>query len=178
MSKLTPVKQNRAPKRPRSVSNAPARRSTRLFNFGSILDEQKVVEDMPSEADRMKELTSPTKENVEEQAREGEDLVEEDPEEKNEEMVVGKPRCSGEKYVCDQCGSEFERKSNYQRHKNDMHTEREGGWECKKHKLCFEKFSVKQEMLAHKAGCKFRCPKCDWSTGRSARVEGHLRVCK
>ena len=51
-------------------------------------------------------------------------------------------------------------------------------WECKKHKLCFEKFSVKQEMLAHKAGCKFRCPKCDWSTGRSARVEGHLRVCK
>ena len=180
MSKLTPVKQNRAPKRPRCVSNVPSRRSVRLIN----LDEQEVVEeDMPGEeearagGEQVGEQTG-AGEQVEEQTEAGEDLVEEGSEETRVEVVVKKQKCSAEKHVCEECGSEFEKTGNFNRHVKDLHSEKEGGWGCKKHKLCYEKFSTKHEMLLHKAGCRFRCPNCVWSTDRSDRIDLHLKVCK
>ena len=99
-------------------------------------------------------------------------------EETRVEVVVKKQKCSAEKHVCEECGSEFEKTGNFNRHVKDLHSEKEGGWGCKKHKFCYEKFSTKHEMLLHKAGCRFRRPNWVWSTDRSDRIDLHLKVCK
>ena len=121
----------------------------------------------------LEELVRDGGEQVKEQTRAGENLVEEN----WREVLIAKRRCLGETDVCSMCGLQFEKRGNFNRHIEDMHKAKEGGWECLK-SFCVEKFPTKHQMLVHRATCIFSCPNCAWSTHRADRVGGHLRVCK
>ena len=159
------MKQKRAPRSARQAGRGPTRRSARLVNVGVKDNEaEEVFEEEVTDGDGVEELA--------EQMEDGGGAGGEEEDQGNVE-VFDEGQLVG--MLCNICQATFEKRGNFNRHMKTMHSEKEGGWPCGKKSFCVEKFATKYEMLVHKDECIFVCPKCDWSTGRAIRVEGHLR---
>ena len=147
------MKQKRAPRSARQAGRGPTRRSARLVNVGVKDNEaEEVLEEEVTDGDGVEELA--------EQMEDGGGAGGEEEDQGNVE-VFDEGQLVG--MLCNICQATFEKRG------------KEGGWPCWKKSFCVEKFATKYEMLVHKDECIFVCPKCDWSTGRAIRVEGHLR---